>query len=98
MHREGLLKLMGKVIARKPGAHIRENTTVSFSKDSETGLFIKTEQDTRTNILEYTTKKIGKPRVSKPIYALTKSEDSEYSFEITSPDGKPLTLYFKKVS
>jgi len=87
---------MGKVIARKPGVHIRENTTISFSKDDETGLFVKTEQDTRTNILDYTTKKIGKPRISKPVYELANSKKYDYSFDITDPDGKPMTLYFKK--
>tara|TARA_Y100000592_G_scaffold92987_1_gene155489 strand:- start:2541 stop:2810 length:270 start_codon:yes stop_codon:yes gene_type:complete len=88
---------MGKVIARKPGAHVAEGTTVSFSRDNETGLFVKIEQDTKTNILEYTTKKMGKPRISDPVYQLTKDEDWEYSFDITGPDGKPLTLFFKKV-
>lgn len=87
---------MAKVIARKPDVHITESTTVSFSKDDETGLFIKTEQVTRTNLLDYTTKKIGKPRISKPVYELTTSDKWDYSFDVTGPDGKPCTLYFKK--
>lgn len=89
---------MGKVIARKPGAHVAENTTISFRKDSETGLFVKIEQDTKTNILEYTTKKVGKPRISDPVYELTDANEGEYSFEVTGPSGNPLTLYFKKVT
>ena len=88
---------MGKVIARKHDASTTGSTTVSFSKDPESGYFIKTEQDTQTNLQDYSTKKIGKPRVSKELYEITDSKRAKYSFDVTGPDGKPVTLYFKRV-
>jgi len=89
---------MAKVTARKAGAHLSESTSISFKKDPETGFYRKIEQDTRSNHLEHTTKKKGKGRVSEALYRLSDSSDWDYKFDLTGPDNKPHTIYFKEIN
>ena len=88
--------IMAKPIARKKGVDRSEGTTVSFSKDDETGLFRKTEQKFRVNHIDHVSKKIGNLEVSKELYELSDEEDYDYKFEVSAPGGGNHTLYFKK--
>jgi hypothetical protein len=87
---------MARVIARKPGAHKSEGTSIAFKKDPDTGLYRKIEHDTRTYHLEHKTKKTGKPRVSDEWYELGSENDWEFKFDVTGINGEPHTIYFRQ--
>lgn len=87
---------MGKEKPRKPDAHISPAKSISFSKDDETGLFRKIEQNYTANHLDHTTKKSGKASVNEELYALSTEDDYEYMFEVSGPGGKQHKLYFKR--
>jgi hypothetical protein len=88
---------MAKPIARKPGAHVSESTVISFTKDSETGYYKKTEQKTKIDHLDYKAKKLGKPVECEKLYEMVKGDDWDYSFSTNGPDGKEHTFYFKAI-
>ena len=88
---------MARPIARKKGVDKSEGVTVSFSKDKETGLFRKTEQKYRINHIDHISKKIGQPEDTGEFYDISNSEDFDYKFEVSSPNGGTHILYFKKV-
>ena len=87
---------MAKPIPRKPDAHYSNGKSVSFTRDTETKLFRKIEQEYRFNHLANITKKLGKPEISEELYELSSENDHEYMFEVSGPDGKQHKLYFKK--
>lgn len=87
---------MAKPIARKKGVHKSEGVTVSFSRDSETGLYKKIEQKYRVNHLDHVSKKIGKPEVSDDLYEISNEEDYDHKFDLSVPGGKSQTFYLKK--
>ena len=89
---------MAKVIARRSGVHKSESTSISFKKDLERGLYKKIEHDIRSNHLEHTTKKSGKPRVSEEWYELGDESNWDYMFEVSGPGNNLLTVYFRKFS
>lgn len=88
---------MAKPIARKIDAHKSDGESISFTRDSETGLFRKVEQKFSFNHLDYSTKKVGKPIVSECYYEITDEENHEYSFDVSSPSGKNVKIYLKEV-
>ena len=87
---------MAKCTARKKGIHQTNSTSISFSKDKETGLYKKIERDIRMKHLEHSTKTVGKPRVSEEFYCLGTSDNWDYQFETTDFNGNPCIIYFVK--
>ena len=88
---------MAKPIARKAGVHKSESTAVSFSRDPETGYFIKTSQKVRVNHLDHSSKRIGKPEVSDDFYEISEETDFDHKFTVTGPSGKDIDIFLKKV-
>ena len=43
------------------------------------------------------TKSIGKERLAEEFYRLSDEKDYDYSYEVSSPSGKMVSIYFKKV-
>jgi hypothetical protein len=87
---------MAKVIARKSDAHKSESISLSFTKDSATGLYKKVEQKVKYSHLDHITKKLGKPIVDENLYELSDESDYDHTFELTTPSGKPYIMYLKK--
>ncbi len=87
---------MAKVIARKPGVHKSDSKSISFKKDPETGLFKKVEHDIRCYHLEHKSKKIGKPEISEEWYEIGDEDNWDYKFDVSAPNNKMVTLFFKK--
>ena len=85
---------MGKCIARRRGVHVTDSTSISFKKDSESGLYHKIELDIKMRHLDHTTKKSGKPRISEEMYCIGTVDNWDYQFEVTGPGGKPYMIYF----
>ena len=88
---------MAKVIARKPEALTSENRSISFTKDKDTGLYRKIEQTTKCNHLDHTIRKPNKAVVSENFFRLSDEKDYDYKFEVSGPNGKPCTIYFKEI-
>ena len=88
---------MAKCVAHRKGDNTSNSVSISFTKDQETGLYRKIEKDIRLYHKDHKTKSIGKERVSEEFYKLSNSEDYDYTYEVSSPNGKPVSIYFKKV-
>jgi len=88
---------MAKCVAHRKGDNTSNSVSISFTKDQETGLYRKIEKDIRLYHKDHKTKSIGKERVSEEFYKLSNSEDYDYAYEVSSPNGKPVSIYFKKV-
>ena len=88
---------MAKCVAHRKGDNTSNSVSISFTKDQETGLYRKIEKDIRLYHKDHKTKSIGKDRVSEEFYKLSNSEDFDYSYEVSSPSGKTVSIYFKKV-
>tara|TARA_A100001011_G_scaffold249702_1_gene258008 strand:- start:109 stop:387 length:279 start_codon:yes stop_codon:yes gene_type:complete len=87
---------MAKVTAHRKGDNITESNSISFSKDPETGLFKKIEQGIKSYHKEHKTKTAGKQKVSEELYCLGDESNWDYMFEVSGPDDKQHTIYFKK--
>ena len=85
---------MARCVARKSGVHLTTSTSISFKKDAESGRYQKIEQNVRSNHLEHTTKKSGKPIISEETYCIGTVDNWDYQFEVTGFDGKPHIVYF----
>lgn len=88
---------MAKCVAHRKGLNISNSISVSFVKDSETGFYRKVEKDIRSNYKEHKTKMVGKPRVSDDLYELSNEDDFDYSYQVSSPSGEMVFIYFKSV-
>jgi len=85
---------MAKCLVRRRGVHVTNSSSISFRKDSETGLYHKIEHDIKMRHLDHTTKKSGKPRVSEEMYCIGTADNWDYQFEVTGLDGNPHVVYF----
>ena len=88
---------MAKCVAHRKGDNTSNSVSVSFSKDSETGLYRKIEKDIRLYHKDHKTKSVGKERISEEFYRISNAEDFDYSYEVSAPNGKLVSIYFKKV-
>ena len=88
---------MAKCVAHRKGHNISDSISISFVKDVESGFYRKVEKDIRSNYKEHKTKTIGKPRVSDDLYELSNEDDFEYSYQVSSPSGEIVSIYFKAV-
>ena len=89
---------MAKCTAHRKGDNISDSVSISFTKDSETGFYRKIEKNIRSNYKEHKTKSIGKPKPSEEFYRLSNSENFDYKYEVSSPKGELVTIYFKRVA
>ena len=87
---------MAKCVAHRKGNNTSDSISISFTKDLETGLYRKVEKDIRTNYKEHKTKMIGKPRISDELYELSNKDDFEYSYQVSTPAGEMVYVYFKR--
>jgi len=88
---------MAKCVAHRKGDNTSNSVSVSFTKDQETGLYRKIEKDIRLYYKDHKTKSIGKERTSEELYRLSDSSDFDYSYEVSSPSGEIVSIYFKKI-
>ena len=88
---------MAKCVAHRKGDNTSNSVSISFIKDQETGLYRKIEKDIRLYHKDHKTKSIGKERASEELYKLSNSEDFDYSYEVSSPSGEMVSIYFKKI-
>ena len=88
---------MAKCVAHRKGDNLSDSVSISFTKDSETGLYRKVEKNIRSNYKDHKTKSIGKPKTSEEFYHLSNAEDFDFKYEVSSPSGELVTIYFKKV-
>lgn len=86
---------MARVIPRDPDATTSDGTSISFTKDDETGLFRKVETVVNFNLIDYTSKKKEVIK-SEDLYELSDEKNWDYKFELTDPNGKLQKIYFKK--
>lgn len=88
---------MAKCVAHRKGDNTSNSVSISFSKDKETGLYKKIEKDIRLYHKDHKTKSIGKERISEEFYRISNSDDFDYTYEVSSPSGEIVSIYFKKV-
>ena len=88
---------MAKCVAHRKGDNTSNSVSISFSKDKETGFYRKVEKDIRLYHKDHKTKSIGKERVSEEFYRISDSSDFDYSYEVSSPSGEMVSIYFKKI-
>jgi len=88
---------MAKCVAHRKGDNTSNSVSISFSKDSESGLYRKIEKDIRLYHKDHKTKSVGKERISEEFYRISDSNDFDYSYEVSAPSGKLVSIYFKKV-
>ena len=88
---------MAKCVAHRKGDNTSNSVSISFTKDQETGLYRKIEKDIRLYHKDHKTKSIGKERLAEEFYRLSDEKDYDYSYEVSSPSGKMVSIYFKKV-
>ena len=88
---------MAKCVAHRKGDNTSNSVSISFTKDQETGLYKKVEKDIRLYHKDHKTKSVGKERISEEFYKLSNQEDFDYTYEVSGPGGKTVSIYFKKV-
>lgn len=88
---------MAKCVAHRKGDNTSNSISISFSKDQETGLYRKIEKDIRLYHKDHKTKSIGKERISEDFYKISNSDDFDYEYKVSAPNGKLVSIYFKKI-
>ena len=86
---------MAKIIPRDPEANISISESVSFQLDDKTGFYKKTTLRTRYNHVDFTVKK-DKPETCEKNYEIGTLENHDFKFDVTSPSGSQVTVYFKQ--